>query len=249
MPGPRSPSRRAASRPRSRAPRGTSSPAPTPPATGSHAPRRTVRCRLGHRQLGREEARVAEARVDPDPIGRLLGEEPRRLITGRATEEEARAEANRARAGRDEVRQVPEAAEVAVPSLAREELGEGRLRRHERLAAALDPDGDRGLPRVERAAVAVTHEEDAALLEELTDGGHPERERGRGVVAPEDRLGPDGVEPMAAGERRRRAVGRIDLAAGEGVEAAEELHGPLAPDHVDLDRLRRAGRRGAYEDD
>src|SRR2546426_4838923 len=35
-----------------------------------------------------------------------------------------------------------------------------------RLAAALDPGGDRGLPRVERAAVAVTHEEDAALLEE-----------------------------------------------------------------------------------
>src|SRR5439155_498854 len=63
--------------------------------------------------------------------------------------------------------------------------------------------GDRALPRVERAAVAITHEEDAALLEELTDGGHPDRERGRGVVAPEDRLGPDGVEPMAAGERRR----------------------------------------------
>src|SRR3989454_9107004 len=131
-------------------------------------PRETVLRRLGHRHLVREEAPVAEARVDPEPFRRLLGEEPRLLITGRAAEEEARAEANRARAGRDEVRQVPEAAEVAVPPLAREELGEGRLRRHERLAAALDPAGDRGLPRVERAAVAGTPEEDAAPLEELT---------------------------------------------------------------------------------
>src|SRR5256885_8496693 len=55
---------------------------------------------------------------------RSLGEEPRLLITGRAAEEEARAEANRARAGRDEVRQVPEAAEVAVPPRSEEHTSE-----------------------------------------------------------------------------------------------------------------------------
>src|SRR3989441_7460561 len=50
-------------------------------------PRQTVLRRLGHRHLVREEAPVAEARVDPEPFRRLLGEEPRLLITGRAAEE------------------------------------------------------------------------------------------------------------------------------------------------------------------
>src|SRR5256884_3424705 len=90
-------------------------------------PRQTVLRRLGHLHLVREEAVVAVARVDPEAFRRFLGEEPRRLIAGRAAEEEARAEANRARARRDEVRQVAEARKVAVPPFARDELGEGRL--------------------------------------------------------------------------------------------------------------------------
>src|SRR5213078_1291019 len=212
-------------------------------------PGQTVLRRLGHLHLVREEAPVAVARMDPEPFRRLLGEEPRRLIDRCAAEEEARGEADRARAGRDEVRQVPEAAEVHPPALAREQLGERRLPRHERRAAALDPGRDRGHPGVERVVVAVAREEDAAFFEELADGGHPEGERRRVVVAREDRLGLDRAEPTAARPRARRSVGGIDLAAREGVVAAEELHGPLAADHVDLDRLRRAGRRRAHEHD
>src|SRR5256885_16677679 len=63
-------------------------------------PRQTVLRRLGHRHLVREEAPVAEARVDPEPFRRLLAEKPRVLITRRAAEEEAGAEANRGRTGR-----------------------------------------------------------------------------------------------------------------------------------------------------
>src|SRR5207302_6951200 len=212
-------------------------------------PRQTVLRRLGHLHLVCEEAPVAVARVDPEAFRRLLGEEPRRLIAGRAAEEEARAEANWARAGRDEVRQVSEARKVAVPPFARDELGEGRLGGHERPAAPLDPGGDRWITRVDRVTVSVAREEDPALLEELPDGGHPEGERGRGVVTGEDRLGVDARETAAAGDRRRRAVLWIDLAAGERVVAAEELHGPPPADHVDLDRLRRPRRCGAHEHD
>src|SRR2546425_10561896 len=48
-------------------------------------PRQTVLRRLGHRHLVREEAPVAEARVDPEPFRRLLGEEPR-LFTEETSE-------------------------------------------------------------------------------------------------------------------------------------------------------------------
>src|SRR5439155_917150 len=105
---------------------------------------------------------------------------------------------------------------------------------------------DRGLAGIDRAAARVAREQDPALLEELADGGHPEGERRRVPRPEQDRLGLDGVEPAAAGESGGRAVSWIDLAAGERVEAAEELHGPLAPDHVDLDRLGRSGRRRAH---
>src|SRR5574341_704370 len=181
--------------------------------------------RLGHRHLPSEKAPVALAGEDPEPLGRLLGEEPGLLVGGRPAEEEARGEADRARARGDEVREVAEPAQVAPPALARDQRAERRRPGHERLATALDSRGDGRLHRVERAARGVAREEDAALLEQLADRGHPE------------------------GERRGALVLGIHLAAGEGVVAAEELHAALAADHPDLDRLRRAGGGRPHQDD
>src|SRR5437899_5563225 len=85
-------------------------------------PGQTVLGGLGHLHLTRQEAPVAVARVDPESFRRLLGEEPRLLVRGHAAEKEARGEADRARAGREEMRQLTEAAEVAGPPFAREQL-------------------------------------------------------------------------------------------------------------------------------
>src|SRR5262245_20553856 len=97
--------------------------------------------------------------------------------------------------------------------------------------------------------VLVAREENAALFQELADCGDPERERRRTLEPLEERVGLGGRDSAAARERRWRAVDRIDLAAGEGVVAAEELHAPVAPDHVDLERLARAGGSIAYQQD
>src|SRR6185503_20610191 len=47
-----------------------------------------------------------------------------------------------------------------------------------------------------------------------------------------------------AAHRFPGAIRGLDLATGEGVEAPQEAHALLPPDHVDLDR---AGRAGAHE--
>src|SRR5205823_11149110 len=83
-------------------------------------PGQTVLRGLGHLHLAGQEAPVAVARVDPEPFRRLLGEEPLLLVRGHAAEKEARGEADRARAGCDEMRQVTEAGEVAGPPFSRE---------------------------------------------------------------------------------------------------------------------------------
>src|SRR2546428_737268 len=84
----------------------------------------TVLCRLGHGHLVGHEAAVALAGMDPEPLRRLLREEPGRLPGGHRAEEEPRGEADGARAGCDEVRQIAERTQIAEPALAREELSE-----------------------------------------------------------------------------------------------------------------------------
>src|SRR5947209_5651938 len=208
-----------------------------------------VFARLGHLHVAREEATIALAREDPEPLGRLLGEQPWLLARRHRAQKEARGEADRTRGWRDEVREVAKRAEIAVPALAGDQLGERRLAGHERLATALDPVPDRRCCRIERASVFIAGEQNAGLLEELTHRRGPERERRRALVPREDSLGLSRVHPAAASERLRRAVIGIDLAAGERVVAAEELHVAVPPDHVDLERLGRAGRRVPHEHD
>src|SRR5207248_8723854 len=165
-----------------------------------------------------QEPAVTRARMDPEPLRRLLGEEPRRLIVGHAAEEEAGREADRARAGRDEVREAPETGEVEVPALTRDEPGEGRLARHQRLAAALDRLGHPRGARVEPAARGVAREQDAALLEELAHGRDPEGERRRAGVVREQRLRLRRRDAPAARENLGRRVLWIHLAPRERVE-------------------------------
>src|SRR2546422_4438282 len=54
---------------------------------------------------------------------------------------------------------------------------------------------------------------------------------------------------MAARRGVTGSVLDVHFAAGERIVAAEELHPLLAADHVDLERLGRAARRRAHEED
>ena len=54
---------------------------------------------------------------------------------------------------------------------------------------------------------------------------------------------------MAARRGVTGSVLDVHFAAGERIVAAEELHPLLAADHVDLERLGRAARRCAHEED
>src|SRR5438093_12648949 len=54
---------------------------------------------------------------------------------------------------------------------------------------------------------------------------------------------------MAARRGVTGSVLDVHFAAGERIVAAEELHPLLAADHVDLERLGRAARRRAQEED
>src|SRR6266849_1152006 len=178
--------------------------------------------RLGHFHLTRHEAPVALAREDPEPLRRLLGEEPRLLAGRHRAEKKTRGEPDRTRGRRDEVREVAEGAKVAVPALARDQLGERRFAGHERLATPLDPIPDLRRRGIERASALVAREKDAALLEELAHRGDPERERRYTLVPRENRLGLRGHDPATARKRLRSAVRKIDLAAGERIVAAQE---------------------------
>src|SRR2546425_4729115 len=86
-----------------------------------------ILARLGHFHVAREVAAIPLTRKDPEPFGRLLGEEPRLLAGRHRAQEEARREADRARGRRDEVREIAKRAEIAGPALAGDQLGEWRL--------------------------------------------------------------------------------------------------------------------------
>ena len=186
--------------------------------------------------------------MDPEPLGRLFRVEPWRLARRQAAQEEPRAEADRARRRRDEVRQVAERTQVAAPARLGEQRAEVRAARDERLPRGVGPRGDPRLARRDDAPGAVAGEQHTALLQELAHGRHPEGQRRRPIASRKGLRRARRVEPPAPIEHGRRRVARIDLAAGKRVEAAEELHAPLAADHVDLDRLGRARRRGAHDD-
>src|SRR5262249_59222874 len=89
-----------------------------------------------------------------------LGEEPRGLAGRHRTQREARGEANRARGRRDEVREVVQGPQVAVPAFGGDQLGKGPLTGHEGLAAALDSVLYARRGRIERAAPIVAREQD-----------------------------------------------------------------------------------------
>ena len=100
---------------------------------------------LGHRHLARLVALHALRGLDPEPLGRLLGEEPRRLPRRHRGQEEARGEADGARGRRDEVREIAERRHVEIPVHRGEEIGEPPRLGHEGLTHARDQGGDRGL--------------------------------------------------------------------------------------------------------
>src|ERR1051325_1783786 len=68
--------------------------------------------RLGHGHLAGHELSVSFSGRDPEPLGRLLGVEARRLARRHRAQEEPRAEPDRARARGDEVREIPKRPEV-----------------------------------------------------------------------------------------------------------------------------------------
>src|SRR5947199_8736836 len=55
--------------------------------------------------------------------------------------------------------------------------------------------------------------------------------------------GVEAADATTPREGRWLPIRRVDLAAREGVVAAEELHAPVAPDHVHLERLPPSRRR------
>ena len=179
--------------------------------------------------------------MDPEPLRRLLREEPGRLPGGHRAEEEARGEADGARAGCDEVRQIAERTQIAEPALAREELSE-RCPGHELFPAALDRCHDRGVGGVDGAPARITREQDATLLQELAHGRDPEGQRRDLGIRSERAGGLVSAEPMAAREAAGHRIVRVHLPAGKGVVPGEELHAVVAPDHLDLERLRRSRR-------
>src|SRR5882762_5905928 len=93
---------------------------------------------FGHLHFPRQEAAIALGRVNPKSLRRLFREEPRLLACRQRAHEEARGEADGTRLRCDEVRQVSQRAQVAVPALAGDQLRERRLAGHEGLAATLD---------------------------------------------------------------------------------------------------------------
>src|SRR5262249_1411462 len=144
-----------------------------------------------------------------------------------------------------EMGKVTERPEVAAPACRREQVGE-QFASHQLHA---EWPGRCVTADVDRTAVVVAHQEDAGLLDQLAYRSDPERERWVIGGAGENSRGVVHAEAMSAREERRGRVRRIDLAAGERVEAAEEPHALLAANHVDLERLWRVGARGAEQDD
>src|SRR5919106_2546299 len=196
--------------------------------------------RLGHRHLTGDEAAVALAGMDPEGLRRLLREEGGRLIGGDAAEEEARGEADRARGRCDEVRQVAQLAQVALPPLAGEQGGQRRAG-HELLAQARDEAADSPVVAIDGSTAGVAGEQDAALLQQLAHRGHPERERGTPVVPWKRCLRDVDAHAVAARQGLGGAVGGVDPPARERVVTAQELHGLVAADHPHLEGLGGAG--------
>src|SRR2546428_35388 len=154
--------------------------------------RKPVLGRFGHLHLTRQEAPVAFAREDPESLRRLLREEPRLLAGWDRAEEESRREADRARDRCDEVREVSQGPQVAIPPFAAPGERQRSLAGHQRLATALDPVPDLWRRRIEHASGLVAREQDAALFEELADRRDPERERRSARVSRKRRLGSGG---------------------------------------------------------
>src|SRR5207245_2158790 len=83
--------------------------------------------------------------------------------------------ADRTRGRRDEVREIAKRAELAVPALAGDQLGEWRLAGHERLATPCDRVPRPGCGGIEGASALVACEQHTALHEQPTPRGDPAR--------------------------------------------------------------------------
>src|SRR5512144_1902587 len=195
--------------------------------------------RLGHLHLAGEEAAVTLGGIDPEALGGLAAQEARLLARGHRGQEEARSEADGARRRRDEVREIAEGREVQVPALLLEQRVKRRALGGERVPYPLHPIADHRVARIHRPAVDVAADQEPGLFHQLARRGHPEGEWRQAVGGGERGERGRGRDAAAASQRRLAGVGRLDLAAGERVEPAEEAHALLPADHVHLDRAAR----------
>src|SRR2546426_2189687 len=196
--------------------------------------------RLRHGPLSAPVPAEALRGLDPEAFRSLFVEEPRTLACRYRGQKEARGESDGTRGWRDEVRKVAERPQVQMPALGREQFTERRALRHVSRPEHLDAPRGSWIGLDDRAAGPVAGREDTGLLEQLARGGHPEGQGGQATFGGHQALGGGTRDAVTAAQDFRGAVVRVHLAAGKGVEAPEEAHALLAPDHVHLGGSLRA---------
>ena len=163
--------------------------------------------------------------LHPEALRGFLGDESGFLAGRDGAEEEARREADRARRRRHEVRQIGERREVREPALGGQDRGERALAADKGPPVALEPGATSGAPAATGPPVGVPGQQHAGLLEDLAHARQPVGEGRHLVRRVADRpRGGLGREPAGPAESLVAPVGEVDLAAREGVVAAQEAH-------------------------